>query len=146
MKIGQIVFALRADTGRLCKAMAKLNKAMCPKRAGDPMYEISPKRLLEQQQQEQLDDDYERTREFRCGNCGDRFNSARPDVEAICEMETVFGDLPESERAIVCQTCWDKMKALGIVPKEPSYNSIADEIASYRPHPTNPTGGGCYFT
>jgi len=33
MKIGQIVFALRADTGRLCKAMAKLDTAMCPKRA-----------------------------------------------------------------------------------------------------------------
>ena len=73
MKIGQIVLALRADTSRLCKAMARLNKEV-----------ISQKRRWEQRQQEQVDADYERR---------------------------------------------DKL------PKEPSYNSIADEIASYRPHP-----------
>ena len=106
-------------------------------------------------------------REFTCGNCGDRFNSARPDVEAICEMETVFGDLPASERAIVCQTCWDKMKALGIVhvrwyspaekvtgisPKRLSEQQQQEQVdddyerSERSVKATNPTGGGDYFT
>ena len=47
--------------------------------------------------------------DFVCALCGGTFNKGRPDEEAIAEMEEIFGPVPESERAIICDDCYQKI-------------------------------------
>ena len=44
--------------------------------------------------------------EYRCANCGGVFEKTWSDEDAIAEMKDNFGDLPESERAVVCDDCF----------------------------------------
>ena len=47
--------------------------------------------------------------QFTCAMCGGTFTKARPDAEAIAEMERYFGNVPESQRAAVCDECFQKI-------------------------------------
>lgn len=50
--------------------------------------------------------------DFTCAQCGGQFTKARPDEEALAEMEHYFGEVPEEERAIICGDCFQNMHPL----------------------------------
>ena len=43
---------------------------------------------------------------YTCAECGGTFVMGRPDDEAIAEMMSVSGFIPEEHRAIVCDDCY----------------------------------------
>jgi hypothetical protein len=43
---------------------------------------------------------------FRCAICGGVFIKGRTDEEALTEMRGNFGDLPETERGVICDDCY----------------------------------------
>jgi len=47
-------------------------------------------------------------KEFTCAKCGESFESDWPEAEAEKEMKKNFGDVPEEERAIVCDDCYNE--------------------------------------
>lgn len=49
---------------------------------------------------------------YVCGLCGGEFvndDEARPEEAKLAEMRQYFGDVPEEERASVCDDCWMKI-------------------------------------
>ena len=47
---------------------------------------------------------------YTCANCGKRFESEWSDEEVRKEAEeNGFGDLPDDEKAIVCDDCYNKI-------------------------------------
>lgn len=53
---------------------------------------------------------------FTCGICGETFEKAWSDEEAQEESMRMFGEVPPSEQATVCEDCW-----LRLVPTIPSW-------------------------
>lgn len=48
---------------------------------------------------------------FKCMGCGKKFLAAREEADALAEMHKIYGDLPEGERAIVCDDCFNQIRA-----------------------------------
>jgi hypothetical protein len=46
---------------------------------------------------------------YECAMCHRVFEKTRPEMEAIAEMESYFGPVPESEREIICDDCYQKI-------------------------------------
>lgn len=47
--------------------------------------------------------------QFRCDLCKGVFKKDWTDEEAKAEMLDKFGDVPEKERAVVCDDCFERM-------------------------------------
>ena len=47
--------------------------------------------------------------DYTCGLCRSTFKKALDDDDVEKEAKEMWGDLPESERAIVCDDCWKLM-------------------------------------
>jgi hypothetical protein len=47
--------------------------------------------------------------EFRCALCGGEFRKAWPEDEALEEQREVFGEVPDEERAVVCDDCYRRV-------------------------------------
>lgn len=46
---------------------------------------------------------------YKCGACGDVFESEWTPEDALAESEALFGKLTPDERDIVCEDCFRKM-------------------------------------
>jgi len=46
---------------------------------------------------------------FTCAACGGEFEKARSDEDAFAEAEKYFGEIPESERAVICESCFERV-------------------------------------
>ena len=47
--------------------------------------------------------------QFRCGECGQVFVKGWTDEECLEEMKETFGNIPEEQRAYVCDECYKKL-------------------------------------
>lgn len=48
-------------------------------------------------------------RDFTCYLCYGVFTKSRTEEEGLAEMKQYFGDVPEEDRRIVCDACWNKI-------------------------------------
>jgi DNA-directed RNA polymerase subunit RPC12/RpoP len=48
---------------------------------------------------------------YTCGDCGETFESAWSEEEALAEMHRDFGDLAQDDRVVVCDDCYQAMEA-----------------------------------
>lgn len=51
-----------------------------------------------------------------CARCGDTFPSAWTEEEALAEMRSNFGDVPEDQRVVVCDDCYQFMTSIIPLP------------------------------
>ena len=49
---------------------------------------------------------------YRCGKCGETYEREWSDEEAMNESTELFGDLPASDLAIVCDDCFKAMSPM----------------------------------
>jgi len=47
---------------------------------------------------------------FKCAMCGETFEKARTEEEALEELNELFGDTPVEECEVVCDDCWQKIR------------------------------------
>ncbi len=48
--------------------------------------------------------------EYICEMCGGKFVKGWTDEEANAEAQELFGEIPEIEKAIVCDDCFNKLR------------------------------------
>lgn len=48
--------------------------------------------------------------EFECQVCHGIFEKGWTDEESAAEGEANFGDIPEDEKALICDPCWEAFK------------------------------------
>lgn len=46
---------------------------------------------------------------YTCTMCGGVFEKAWSDEEAVAEAKRYFGEIPEEKRAIICDSCFNKI-------------------------------------
>lgn len=51
--------------------------------------------------------------EYRCDACGETFTKGRSEEQQLADMKTNFGDLPEEDRAVVCDDCFREIMPPG---------------------------------
>lgn len=50
--------------------------------------------------------------QFKCVQCNGTFEKAWTDEEAMAEAEENFGEIPDDQREVVCDDCFEKMTAI----------------------------------
>ena len=48
--------------------------------------------------------------EYQCAKCRGIYEKGWTDEEALEEQESIFGKIPEQEKAVICDDCFNEMK------------------------------------
>jgi DNA-directed RNA polymerase subunit RPC12/RpoP len=61
--------------------------------------------------------------EYRCARCGGIFIKGQTDEECLAEMKSIWGDIPENERVVICDDCFNNRTTKEIKKMGEEYKS-----------------------